>query len=235
MKLQNDQSGALALFVVLVVGVAVSYLLWAGATQPTKLVNDVLPNLDCTGELPGTSGMRTCAAKVAGVKMVGPLAIGIAVFLMRKRLGRSVGGLSKRLHPGARPLVAPLLATLLFLLVWAGAHTTTGGQTGIVPQKAFPAVIGVYTYVVVRYGPALQAHMGGFMTKRDRLPMWARVLITVAVPTVVSLLITNQDRVSDTAQKEQFVVLIGLTLAFLMLSPRGGLTSAPVQQPSGAA
>lgn len=241
--LQRDTSGALSLLVVLVVGVLLSYILWVPFAQPTEIVNDIVGDKNCAAKQPGTGEMRTCAATVAAWKMVGPLGIGVAVFVLRKHLAKWITKLSASLHPGARPLVGPLLATLLFLLVWAGSHASTGGQTGIIPQKAFPAIIGVYTYVVVRYGPALQQKMPTFFEKRERLPVIVRVLITLAVPTLVSLLITNQDRVSDTAQKEQFVVLIGLTLAYLMLSPKGGdiagaaaerLSMSPAPQPTAA-
>jgi hypothetical protein len=199
-----------------------AYLLWVPFAQPAVLVNKAIGEKTCASKLPGSNAMRTCAATAAAWKMVGPLVVGVVVFLLRRKLTRLVSHLGSRLHPGARPLLAPLLAALLFLLVWAGAHSKTGGQTGLVPQKAFPAVIGVYTIVVIRYGNALRRKLGGFFTKRDRLPFVARLLVTIAVPTGISLLITNQDRVSDTAQKEQFVVLIGLVLAYVMLSPRSG-------------
>jgi hypothetical protein len=221
-KLEADRSGALAMLVVLLAGVVLAYVLWVPFAQPTKIVNDIIGDKNCAAKLPGTSEMRTCAATVAAWKMVGPLVIGVLVFVFRKRLAKGVQKLATALHPGGRPLVAPLLATLLFLLVWAGSHATTGGQSGILPQKAFPAIIGVYTYAVVRYGPTLQGKLAGFFAKRERIPFVLRIVITVAVPTAVSLLITNQDRVSDTAMKEQFVVLIGLVLAYLMLSPKSG-------------
>jgi hypothetical protein len=166
--------------------------------------------------------MRSCAVGVAAYKMIGPLCVGVAVFVFRGRLAKLVSRVSKKLHQGFRPLIAPTLATLLFLLVWAGSHSRTGGQTGILPQKAFPAIVGVYTFIVVRYSPALQRKMVRFFAKRDRIPLAVRVLVTVAVPTGISLLITNQDRVSDTAQKEQFVLLVGLVLAYLMMSPKSG-------------
>jgi len=221
-KLQGDQSGFLSLLVVLVVGVLVAYILWVPFAQPAKLINDAVGDKNCANKLPGTNEMRTCAASVAGWKMLGPILIGVAVFLLRNRLAKLVSKLSGKLHAGGRPLVAPLLATLLFLLVWAGAHSKTGGQTGILPQKAFPAVIGVYTYCVVRYGQALGRKLANFFAKRDHLPMFVRIIITIGVPTGISLLITNQERVSGTAQKEQFVVPIGLVLAYLMLTPRSG-------------
>ena len=158
--------------------------------------------------------------------MIGPICVGVIVFLLRGRLAKVVSRVSKKVHPGARPLIAPTLATLLFLLVWAGSHSRTGGQTGIVPQKALPAIVGVYTFMVVRYSPTLQRKMVRFFTKRDRVPIVIRIIVTVAVPTAVSLLITNQDRVSNTAQKEQFVLLIGLVLAYLMMSPKSGDVAA---------
>lgn len=225
-KLQADQSGFLSLLVVLGIGVLASYVLWVPFAQPAKAITDAFGDKNCATLTPGTSEMRRCAATVALWKMTGPLVLAVAVFLLRKRLSRLIGKLGAKLHPGGRPLLGPLLATLLFLLVWAGSHARTGGLTGIVPQKAFPAVIGVYTFAVVRYGPTLQRRMARFFERRDRVPVILRALVTLAIPTVVSLLITNQERVSDTAQKEQFVVLIGLVLAYFMLSPRGGDVAA---------
>lgn len=225
-KLQADTSGFWSLVVVLGAGIILSYILWEPFAQPAKLINDALPDKNCVNELPGTSGMRSCAAGVAAFKMIGPICVGVIVFLLRGRLAKLVSRVSKNLHPGARPLIAPTLATLLFLLVWAGSHSRTGGQTGIVPQKAFPAIVGVYTFMIVRYSPALQRKMVRFFTRRDRVPMAIRVIVTIAVPTAVSLLITNQDRVSNTAQKEQFVLLIGLVLAYLMMSPTSGDVAA---------
>ncbi len=240
--LQRDTSGKWSLLVVAVVGVLLSYILWVPFALPTELVNDVVGDKNCATTEKGTNAMRTCAASVAAWKMIGPLGIGIAVFVLRKQLAKWIAKLSTSLYPGARPLVGPILATLLFLLVWAGSHAATGGETGIVPQKAFPAIIAVYTYAVVRYGPALQRNMPAFFEKRERIPTVGRIAITVAIPTVVSLVITNQERVSATAQKEQFVVIIGLALAYLMLSPKGGdiagaaaqrlsMSTPPQQQP----
>lgn len=238
-KLQSDSSGFLSLLVVLATGVLVSYVLWVPFSQPAKAISDAFGDKNCANLTPGTGEMRRCAATVAVWKMIGPLVLAVAVFLLRKRLARLVAKLGSKLHPGGRPLLGPLLATLLFLLVWAGSHARTGGLTGIVPQKAFPAVIGMYTFAVVRYGPTLQLRMARFFERRDRVPVILRALFTLAVPTVVSLVITNQERVSDTAQKEQFVVLIGLVLAYFMLAPRGGDVAAAgkrlmTESPTGA-
>jgi hypothetical protein len=226
-KLQADNSGFWSLVVVLGVGVILAYILWEPFAQPAKLINDALPDKNCVSELPGTSGMRSCAVGVAIFKMIGPLCLGVLVFAFRGRLAKLVSRVTKNLHTGARPLIAPILATLLFLLVWAGSHASTGGQSGIVPQKAIPAIVGVYTFMVVRYSPALQHRMIGFFARRDRIPLIVRVIATIAVPTAISLLITNQNRVSNTALKEQFVLLIGLVMAYLMMSPKSVDTATP--------
>jgi hypothetical protein len=221
-KLQSDKSGGLSMLVVIVVGAVCSLALWELFVLPAKAINGVLPDANCINEQPGTSAMRVCGMKVAAVKMVGPVVLAVLVVVFRVKLAKWVSRVSVKLHPGARPLVAPTLATLLFLLIWAGSHSKTADQDGLLPQRAFPAVVGAYTYAVVRYGPALQATMKGFFTKRERVPMSARIIVTVAIPTLFSLLITNQDRVSRTAMKEQIVVLLGLAIAYLLLSPRGG-------------
>ncbi|MEP7216235.1 MAG: zinc ribbon domain-containing protein [Anaerolineaceae bacterium] len=219
--LEQDSSGLIALAVVFVAGIMLSLILWWPAGLPARLIDAPLPDLNCTGETPGTNGMRICAAKVAVVKMIGPMLLAALLVVFRKPIGNQVTALSPRVPTGVGQLVAPLLATVFFLIIWSGVHRSTGGQSGILPQKMFPAVIGAYTFAAVRYGPNLQGRMSGFFDWRERVPVWLRAIFTLAVPTAVSLIITNQDRVSDTALKEQFVVLLGLGVAYFALAPRG--------------
>lgn len=219
--IEDDSSGVLGLLVVAAAGLTVSYVFWALFAQPLAIVSDILPEKTCAGEIPGTSGMRSCATQAGVLKMVGPIAFAVGIFIARRPLTRWTQALATKLPDGLRPLVAPMLATLLFLLMWAGTHKDSSDEVGLLPQKAFPALIGSYTYAVMRWGTELQRRLSGFLDLRDRLPFVARLVITLAVPTAVSFIITNQDRVSDSALKEQFVVVIGLSLAYLFLVPRG--------------
>jgi phosphate starvation-inducible membrane PsiE len=62
----------------------------------------------------------------------------------------------------------------------------------------------------------------GFFDFRDAFPVPIRLLAVIAVPALLAFLITNQESVSDTALKEQFVVLVALAMGFLMMAPRSG-------------
>ena len=219
-EVQRDRSGVLGLLLLLAVGTLGSYLLWPLFALPLSVVSDILPTKTCSNEIVGTTGMRLCGMQAGLIKMIGPLALGVGVFFARKPLTRWTQTLAKRLPVGLRPLVAPLLAIALFLLVWAGTHSDSSDQSGLLPQKAFPVLIGAYTYAVMQWGPSLQDRMNGFLDVRDQVPFVARLVVTLSVPTLVSLVLTNQERVSDPAFKEQLVVVIGLVLAYLLLVPR---------------
>jgi len=60
-----------------------------------------------------------------------------------------------------------------------------------------------------------------------------RLIVLVVAPMVLSYIITNQDRVSQTATKEQVVVLFALSLGFLMLAPRSGDAMAGMSEQVG--
>lgn len=222
--LRDEPTGLLALAIIFVAGAILSYILWVPAAQPARLINAPLPTMTCVNETPGTTGMHLCAARVAAVTMIGPAVLAVLVLLLRKQLARGVARVSPRVPQGTEQLLGPLLATAIFLIIWAGTHRSTGGQTGILPHKMFPALIGAYTFAVVRYGPALQERWHRFFSWRDSFPTWARVIVTIAIPTAISLVITNQERVSNTAMKEQVVVLVGLGLAYLLMAPRGDIS-----------
>jgi hypothetical protein len=226
----EDSSGIVGLLVLSGTAIVASYLLWTPFAQPLAIIADVLPTKTCEGNVVGSSEMRSCAAQAGFIKMLGPIALGVGIFFARKPLTRWTQAAARRLPAGLQPLVAPLLAVALFLLVWAGTHKDSSDQAGLLPQKAFPALIGAYTYAVMRWGQSLQARMPGFLDARDKLPFVARVAITLGIPTLTSFVITNQDRVSNSALKEQFVVVLGLALAYLFLLPRGGEMSRVTRQ-----
>jgi hypothetical protein len=58
--------------------------------------------------------------------------------------------------------------------------------------------------------------------------MRLRIAAAIVVPLALSLIITAETRVSNTAFKEQLVVLVGLVSGFLALSPRSGNVLAGV-------
>ena len=81
-----------------------------------------------------------------------------------------------------------------------------------------------------RYGPTLQQRLAGFFELRDRFPARLRFAIAFAVPILISLLITAEFRVTQTALKEQLVVLISLCCGYLALAPRDGDPLSGVKQ-----
>jgi len=133
-----------------------------------------------------------------------------------------IGRVTPKLPQGARFLVAPLLATAIFVIAWSGAHKDTGSSVGLLPQNIFPAVIGLFTYGVARYGQGVQCGLVNFFELRDKFPRFLRLLVVIAVPITISLAITVQQRVTMEALKEQFVVMVALATGYLMISPRNG-------------
>lgn len=225
-----ERSGLLAAIVVFACALALSYALWVPASLPARVIDAPIPETNCVGEVPGTTAMHACAARVAGLTMVGPIVLTVLVVVFRKQVAAALERATPALPAGSEILVAPLLATAFFLLSWAGIHASTGWQTGILPQKMFPAVVGLFTFGSGWYGPAVGRRLAGYYNARDRVPSVLRLAATIAIPIAVSVWVTNQDRVTDTALKEQAVVLLGLALAYFLMVPRGGDIVAGVRQ-----
>jgi hypothetical protein len=78
-------------------------------------------------------------------------------------------------------LVVPAVATGLFTLVHASVHANTADQSGILPQRMFPAVIGVATLAASRLGPAVARRFGSAIQSRDRIPMPVRAAVALAL------------------------------------------------------
>jgi hypothetical protein len=218
----QERSGLLAAAVVFIVCAVLSVAGWYPFSLPSRLVAEALPDADCTSETPGSTGMYLCSLKVGALQAVTPVAMLVLVFVFRSQIKAWLDRFSPSLPQEGRFLFAPVLATLAFLLSWAGLHFDTGEANGILPQRIFPAVIGLFTYSVARWGPDLQRSFDGFLEGRDRFPKLLRIAAVIVIPLVLSYVITNQDRVSQTALKEQVVVLVALATGFLMLAPRTG-------------
>lgn len=218
----RERSGAAAAAVVFAVCLIVSVVGWTPLSLPPRLVGSIVPEGNCTGEVPQTRGMYLCSVKVASLTMAGPLLVIVGLVVVRRPITAWIKEQTPKLPEEARFLIAPVLATVMFGIAWAGVHYETADLSGILPQRFFPAVVGLFTFAVTRFGPALQQRLQGFFTVRDRFPAALRIVAALLIPVGVSLLITNQERVSDTALKEQFVVLISLCTGYLALTPRSG-------------
>jgi hypothetical protein len=187
---------------------------------PAQAIKAILPVGTCTNEVPGTFGMYICSMKVGLVTVAGPILVMVIIFLLRKPLSASIPRVNRRLPAQWHFVLPPLIATMAFTMSWAGYHVQTWNTMGIVPHNVFPAAIGLFTYGMARFGPEFGRALESVFQSRDRAPRFLRYVLVVAIPLGVSLVITYQERVSDEAVKEQFVVLVGLAMAYLLLAPR---------------
>jgi hypothetical protein len=224
-----DPAGGLKAVVIFVVCALLSTVLWYPLGLPSEIIRTVLaqPTNICRGGFEaffdvGTPKMYFCSAAVGVLTMAGPIAILIVAFIYRGAVMRVVRQLRGRVPKEAEFLVAPVAATLIFTLAWAGSHFSTATKVGLLPQTVFPGVIGLFTFAVARWGGDVQKRLAGFFDRRDKYPLKVRAAAAVAVPFVLSFLLTNETRVTATALKEQIVVSVGLISGFLALAPRSG-------------
>jgi hypothetical protein len=221
-QLAKPGNGLLAGAVALVAGAAVSYVLWPVLAVPGNILKDVIPRGDCTNEVPGSSGMYTCSVKAGALTALGPFLTVVAALVFRQPIAAGLKKITRGLPAGAGVLTTPLVATAMFTMVHASVHDKTADQTGIVPQRMFPALVGLFTFAATRLGPAVARRYGAAIDRRNRVPVALRVALALAVPLVSSYLLTNQERVSDTALKEQVVALLTLGTSYVALVPRDG-------------
>jgi hypothetical protein len=220
--LESHPSGVIQGAAVAVVCAVISFVGWIPFSLPPQWFSAMFPPGNCSKYPVASMAMYLCSAKIAAFTLAVPLLTALIVFLLRRRLAALTATYLPKLPQAMRFLVAPAMATLFFVIVWAGAHYQTGGQSGFLPQKLFPAIIGLFTYITGRYGPDLQRSLAGFFDGRDKVPKFLRFVAVLLVPSLIALVITYQERVSATAIKEQLVVLVGLIMGYLMLAPRQG-------------
>jgi hypothetical protein len=111
---------------------------------------------------------------------------------------------------------------VFFAVVWAGSHATTGHLQGILPHRAFPALVAVFVQATMIWGPGAMARLSLLFRARDVLPKFFRWGLVILVPLAVSLWITAESRVSNEAYKQQIVVLVGMAAAWVLMTPRSG-------------
>ena len=230
----QEQPGIVAGLLAFVGCAVFSCIAWYPLGGPVYAIALAFRGFGCGNVAPGSTTMFFCSAGVALLQLL-PAAIALVlIFVFRKPLMRWVQGITPKLSPGIQFLVAPAVATCLFVIVWAGVHYTLPIQTGLLPQIIFPAVIGLFTFIVVRYSEGLQRALDPFFESRDRFPRWLRFVGVLAVPLLLSVLITQPWRtiVAAGPQLEHFIVLVALVVAFLLLAPRAG-ELAPIAVRSG--
>ena len=216
---QKRSPGAAALMV-FGICLVISCIAWFPLSLPSRAINAILPDIGCSSFSAGTFLMWLCSAGV-GLKVIAvPVALMVVIVLFRKPLAKLVERLTPKLAVGNRFLVAPALATIIFVLTWAGSHYTVTFQVGLFPQIIFPSVVGLFVFAVARFGPSIQRSLSSFFDFRDRFPRWMCLVAAIAIPMLISVVITHQDRVTFAPQKEQFIVLVALITGFLAMTPR---------------
>lgn len=223
----HDQTGIAQAVVVVLAGAALAWLTWSPFSEPSRTIGGLVDPGNCVTLEPGTLPMYGCSIMVGLLTLIGPLFIVGLLVIIRPLLRWAVTKVTRLLPAGARFLVPSLVATALFTLAWAGAHWATGDLVGLLPQRQFPAAIGLFTFVVVRYDGPLRQSLEPFFRRRAAVPTPVRVVLAILVPLLVALLITNEERVSDTATKEQVVVLVGLAVGYLAFAPEPARRTAP--------
>ena len=203
---------------------ALSFLAWGILALPVRVPTFFIGNMvpyGCPYETQ-SAAMYVCSAKIALVRLIGPILITVLVIVFRNRLRELVRAIAPKLPVKWQFLVAPLVATVAFTLAWAGSHYEVAASRGIVTQRVFPAFIGLFTYAAATWGPALQQRYKGFFDRRDRYPVWLRIVVALLVPFIISMAITYEDRVTQPVLKEQIVVLLSIVAGYVALAPRSG-------------
>jgi hypothetical protein len=204
------------------VSLVLSYLGWDILGLPPQIINTVIPTGGCTGFTPATTGMYICSAFVGLRVVFGSLVLAVVMVVLRKPITAVVNAVNKAAPVQYRSILPAVVAAMFFAVIWSGSHVSTGSLWGIVPHRAFPAIIGALTYVSMTWGPGFIAQHATLFDARDKLPKFSRWLVVFATPTVISLLLTAQQRVSSEAFKQQFVVIVGMVVAYLAMTPRSG-------------
>lgn len=206
----------------------VSVVLFDLLAIPANILTDVFgddsKNCAASGHRTGTDGMFWCSARVALWRVVGPIIVAVAALVFRRPLRKAVGRLRPKIPPQGRFLISPLLATSLFTMAFASIHSDTADASGYLPQRVFPAVVGLLTYSMPIAGRLLTRRVPGFFAGRDRVPMPLRLVVAIGVPFLLAYLTTRSTTsdLSNSEHQEQRTILLSIGLAWLALVPRGG-------------
>jgi hypothetical protein len=211
-----DASGMRATLAVAIAAAAVAVIGWIPLGWPVQTLGAAVPQPTCFGSGPLT---WACSALAAVATLAAPVALLALIFVARRRIAEVIRANVERLPVVARFLVGPSVATALFVLTWASAHHDVM-QWGLVPQILFPALVGLFGWITVRWNLAIQQKLAAFFARRDALSRRRRFAVAAAVPAALGIVLGIDPE--GFAWKEQFVVLAGLASVYLALVPRTG-------------
>jgi hypothetical protein len=220
-----DKAGSIPLLgavVVFVFSFVVAQVLWPVLGFPADLISSPFADANCADLETGSGEMFGCSAKVGLLRCVGAIAVGLVMLVLTRPIQRQIQKVKRRLPRESHFLIGPVVGTAAFTSIYAGIHSDTSTVSGYVSQRAFPALIGVLGFLAPMLGRYMSTNTPGFFDRRDRIPPFARILVAIGIPLVLAYVLNNQDRVTDTAQKEQTTVLLTMTMTFLMVLPKSG-------------
>lgn len=216
--------GATGFAVVLGVCVVVSLIAWIPLSAPTRFLRALFSHGGAftLGSSACTSPGYACAFANVALTLLPAIIVSGVLFVIRRQLAGWLRALvATRLPDKVRFLLAPVIATLAFVMTWGYVHSASPYAIGLVPQVIFPALVGLFTFTTAQYGGMLAPSASRFVEARDKLPVWTRVVIVILVSLLVSLAMMHGRPVAFLDLKQQIAVLISLAIGFLALEPRG--------------
>lgn len=219
--LGRDPTGLLAAVIVFVLALIVTRVFWTPLSLPASIVNSlvsVATPSSCSFLGPSNiASDSVCGSILAVLTILGAAAAMAGLLLVRLPLRRSLSALFGGGPESLAFLGAPLLATVLFTVGWAGVQYHFPERPGIVADGTFPAVVGLLTYALARYGPIAQTGAEGIFEWRDGLPLRQRLAAVPLTPVVFSLVATP---LLHTPVRDQSTVILAMVVGYVLLTPR---------------
>jgi hypothetical protein len=218
----RDPTGLVGAAAVFVVAYVVTRLFWTPLSWPASIVNSVVASATPTScDFLGPQNVlsdNACGTVLAVLTVMGAVAAMLAVLLIRVPLRRTLGALFGVVPSGLGFLGAPLLATILFTIGWAGVQYHFPERPGIVADGTFPAVVGLLTYALATYGPRLEGPAASVFDWRDGFDARRRMGVVLLLPVVFSLVATP---LLHTPVRDQSTVIVAMLVGYVLLAPRG--------------
>jgi hypothetical protein len=215
--------------VVVGAGGAIGYFGWETLARPTREIRTVVtdsvsvdparvdPSQCATGN---SLEAIACNARAVGWALLGVVVLALALFMFRAPLMAVIRAGIRHLPRVAAPVLTALLATAAFTMAYANIHANPGLEAdGLLPVEAFPALVGLMTFLVT----TLAASSGGFSRvlfgRRDRIPVALRFVMVLAVPLLAGrLILQDLDGLSPIGQ-EQAAILVSALVGALATIP----------------
>lgn len=213
--------------IILVVGFLIVNILWYPLGLPAYLLNILTKWIgpsDCIQYTIGTGAAQRCALTVGLKVVLGPVIVGVVMFLLRKRIGAQLKRVEAKVPIALRPAFPCLVALILFTMGWAAIHWSTANAPGLpmTTHERFPILVGLVTWVTQSWGKPIQAAAPGFFRGRAKIPLLARIGIVSGVTIVFAyalMKIGSSQYLANPGLKEQIIVLFALMFGWAMMAP----------------